>query len=154
MRRIRVPLHNKQGEVVAHAVVDEEDAWVAKHRWYLDASGYVRRDSGRRCTRLHRDLLGLMPGDGRAVDHRNGDKLDNRRANLRIASQAENCQNVRTRKGGMRGVYQDQRDGAWYGQVKHRGKRHSTSRFPTPEQAQAAVAALRAEVLPFAEPAS
>lgn len=132
-----------------YVLVDDADLPLLEGRgWYLDASGYARSDWPTHSTRLHRLLMQPPPGVG--VDHINGDKLDCRRANLRLATQAQNTQNVRTAKGPMRGVYLDRRDGRWYGQVKHHGHRHNAGRFKTEEEAQAAVIALRSLILPFA----
>ena len=46
---------------------------------------------------MHRVILGLPTGDPRHVDHANGDGLDNRRVNLRLASMTENARNQRVR---------------------------------------------------------
>ena len=40
---------------------------------------------------MHRAIMGAAKGD--AVDHKNGDPLDNRKENLRIATQQENMRN-------------------------------------------------------------
>ena len=42
---------------------------------------------------MHRVLMGLEEGDSRVVDHKNRDKLDNRKSNLRVVTQAENQRN-------------------------------------------------------------
>lgn len=128
------------------ALIDDCDAWVLRHRWYLDATGYAR--GGRSDVRLHRAVLGLTPGDGLVVDHWSGDKLDNRRSNLRVVTQAANCQNVVTSKGEMRGVYFNRERRKFYGQVKHAGKRHSTGYVGSAEEAQALVRELRRRILP------
>jgi hypothetical protein len=76
------------------AIVDPSD-WelVSEHRWYA-----LKRKSGwhaianvycqrkRTSVTMHRLILGLRPGDGVKVGHRNGNGLDNRRANLRVIS--------------------------------------------------------------------
>lgn len=46
------------------------------------------------------------------VDHINGDPLDNRRANLRACTRAQNAANTRARTGRFKGVYQE-RGGRW-----------------------------------------
>lgn len=54
---------------------------------------------------LHRALLN--PRDGMEVDHINGDRFDNRRANLRLVTSAQNKWNVKRRSPGasrFRGV--------------------------------------------------
>jgi hypothetical protein len=94
-----IPLHDRHGAVKAWALVDSHD-WerVKGFRWYQAAIGYVvsAARSGRRAPKqyLHRFLLGLKPGDGREADHINRDRLDNRRANLRITTRGQNAQNV------------------------------------------------------------
>jgi hypothetical protein len=45
---------------------------------------------------LHREIMNNPKG--LVVDHKNGDSLDNRRANLRPATRSQNCQNVPKRK--------------------------------------------------------
>lgn len=57
------------------------------------------------------------------VDHINGDKRDNRRANLRVVTFAENVQN-RTRlpannTSGIRGIVWDRNRSKWIAQVKN-----------------------------------
>ena len=47
--------------------------------------------------RMHRFLLGAK--SGQMVDHVNGDKLDNRRANLRLATNSQNQANRRAVRG-------------------------------------------------------
>lgn len=59
----------------------------------LGSHGYaVIRGSGRQL--LHRVILGLTPGDGRVVDHKDRNKLNCSRSNLRVGTQADNTQNL------------------------------------------------------------
>src|SRR5690606_8884630 len=63
--------------------------------------GYVARAKGGDAKMyrilMHRDILQTPPG--RVSDHINGDKLDNRRENLRICTQAENARNLKPTSG-------------------------------------------------------
>ncbi len=80
------------------AVVDDEDYEdLARYRWCEGHKGCAQRtdrSSGRKRTVLmHRQIMGRTPGDGVQVDHWNGDRLDNRKANLREATPLQNSQN-------------------------------------------------------------
>src|SRR4051794_6479842 len=90
----RIPLRRIGGQIFAEAIVDLEYAHLARMRWYLDGRGYVSHSVTRGPElKLHRVILGLIPRDGLEADHINRDKLDNRRANLRIVTTAQNAQN-------------------------------------------------------------
>jgi hypothetical protein len=76
-------------------VIDQGDAkLLAAHRWSY-SGGYAKGyDVGRgQYVGLHRVLIGDRPG--MVVDHINGDRLDNRRANLRhVSLSANRCNSV------------------------------------------------------------
>ena len=55
--------------------------------------GYTAKDAAEKTRLMHRQILGLIHGDGKEVDHINKDRLDNRRANLRVVTRKENCAN-------------------------------------------------------------
>ncbi len=105
------------------AIVDDQDLeWLSRWKWYCDKDGYaVRRRSDKgvyRSTFMHRVIM-QTPADLQ-TDHINGDRLDNRRCNLRVCTNMENQQNIRKRnpRGGMRpsqykGVSWDKRKGKW-----------------------------------------
>ena len=73
-------------------IIDDED-WekVKKYSWCLSSWGYAKSGSGGKTTYLHR-LLTDFP-QGMEVDHINGDRLDNRKINLRICTRAQNQRN-------------------------------------------------------------
>jgi HNH endonuclease len=150
-----LPLGGRRGPFRGYAIIDLEDApRVAGLAWYRDVLGYVVHGTWRggrtEKMRLHRALMD--PGS-LEVDHINGDKLDHRRANLRIVSHGQNAQNVHTAKGRMRGVYRDARSGIYYGQVKHKGVRHDAGvRSRDPEVVRRAVVRLRGIILTHADP--
>ena len=72
---------------------------VRAHKWHLLKGRYARTtvvSGGKPKTVLMHRLI-LCVGPGELVDHINGDGLDNRRSNLRIASAAENARNAAPR---------------------------------------------------------
>lgn len=89
--------------------VDDETAeWAEGMKWHLH-KGYaaVTRGSGRDAKRLYLHRMLMESGRGKVVDHVNGNKLDNRRDNLRVASVSQNSANVgklSTNKSGLKGV--------------------------------------------------
>ena len=90
------------------ALVDDEDfIKFSNYKWRITTSGYaVRRLPGRhgvnKASYMHREILGSIKGE--VVDHCNGDRTDNRKSNLRFATQSQNCQNKKSFRR-FKGVY-------------------------------------------------
>lgn len=84
----------------AAILISTEDVEMVRTRsWYVNRHGYAATAYGRL---LHRVVMGEPRG--RLVDHINGDKLDNRRTNLRIATFRTNARNRHTEPRGATGV--------------------------------------------------
>lgn len=119
---MRVPLTNSTNSFV----VDEADAdLVASAGNWFENFGYVSRtiylDGKPYQQRVHRLIMGLKPYDKRTVDHINGNKLDNRRSNLRICSQGQNNRNTPKKsnnKSGLKGVSWKAANNKWCAQIK------------------------------------
>lgn len=101
-------------------LVDDADApEISKHVWMLSAQGYACRNrpnsKGKGLILLHRELLRDPPHE---VDHRNRDRLDNRRENLRRATTSQNAHNKGKFKGSSRfkGVSWDRQKKKWLAQ--------------------------------------
>lgn len=72
------------------------------------------------------------------IDHINGDKSDNRIANLRLATRSQNMQNTGMRSSntsGYKGVHFYKRTGQWIASIRHNGKPIHLGYFSTPEDA-------------------
>jgi hypothetical protein len=106
-------------------IVDDEDfERLSQWKWSANGNGYAVRGEhlGNRKYRkiyLHREILGAERGE--KVDHVNGNQLDNRKENLRIATQAQNAMNIGIRKNnksGMKGVRYEERRSKWRAEIK------------------------------------
>jgi hypothetical protein len=155
----QIPVYDR-GRLVGHTLVDD-DQFDALYEWLwrLSSEGYVCRYTKAEGTiRMHREVLGLLPGDGLDGDHINGDKLDNRRANLRAATRAQNISN-RSRGGNRgarsryRGVSYCKQTGRWSATVTINRQVHWLGRHDTEEQAARVAAEFRAAHMPFSEDA-
>jgi hypothetical protein len=125
------------------ALVDDADyPLIAGYRWHVSKTGYAARGirlspGGKRgMLWMHRVVLGLSHGDGVVVDHIDGNKLNNHRANLRICSVKENSRNrgkQRNNKSGFKGVskYRD----SWVATIRKDGKSIYLGLHKTPEEA-------------------
>lgn len=148
----RLPVY-LDGDVAAWTIVSDDDApSLQQHRWHLTSNGYAKRHPGGRGNYelLHRALVGLGHGDRRQVDHINGDRLDNRRENLRVVTHAENAQNTGARVGARsryRGVSWSKYHGKWRAHVTLLGRQHFGGYHSTEEDAAQAAAALRSDLL-------
>jgi len=88
-------------------LVDNEDFdFLNRWKWGLTDKGYVNRTIYKNgmWTKLYLHSLLLEPVDGFEVDHRNGDKLDNRKRNLRYATASQNHANSKVYKNSMFGL--------------------------------------------------
>lgn len=144
-----IPLFDQNGGLQEHAIIDAADAeWASQWPWFLNAKGYVTHNPG---VLLHRELLGLTPGDGMFGDHINLNPLDNRRENLRPATPSESPQNVPARPGSSehRGVAWNARRGLWQAYVHLGWKRVYSAFFETEQEAADAARVARAQLLPF-----
>lgn len=149
----RIPLYGRGNTIRAWALVDDADvALVSAYRWHLD-KGYARSWNGGNEIAMHRLILGLTKGDRREGDHISRNRRDNRRANLRVATRAQNRQNLGIRPTSRaRGVCRDPR-GGWRARVVVGGREHAR-RLPSRRAAERAVRDLRAALHPFSAEAA
>lgn len=124
------------GKVV---LIDDEDYAIAKS-WYLNinAYGYVvcyDMSTKKYAGVLHRIIM--RTPEGFDTDHLNHDKLDCRKANLRICTRAENLQNNRGQKRATHGhgIRLDKRTGNYAVRLHKDGESYSTGPFKTLEEA-------------------
>lgn len=146
-----IPLRRRNGTIVAYTRVDTADAaWVQQWTWRLWEGYAVRGEwaqGARRTVSLARELLDLpRRTDGREGDHRNRDRLDNRRQNLRVLPRGQNQQNVGSHGGSSRyrGVCWDAERRQWVATAHWRGGSYHLGRYWTEQAAARAAAQWRA----------
>lgn len=138
---VKIPVYDRKGRTVATTTIDAQDyGHLSRVRWYLSPDGYVVRhvtdENGRKVTiRLHRVVNGTP--ESMVTDHINGNKLDNRRGNLRSATPSQNNANsrARPRRSKYRGVYWHKHAGKWYAQISIDGQPRHLGLYETQEQA-------------------
>lgn len=117
------------------AIVDIEwEHRVSQHRWIITRDGYVRRSDNTKQL-LHHIVIG-KPNKGFDVDHINGNKLDNRKANLRIIPHFMNIHNSKLRKdnkSGYKGIFRLKHVSKrpWWAYIDIKGHRKTIGHFST-----------------------
>lgn len=139
------------------AVVDDDDFdLVARYTWFVNQRGYVVRNPIKNDPtahrRMHRLILGVTDPEIK-IDHRDRDPLNNRRSNLRVCTQAENCQNrpgnPNTRSG-YRGVSWHSGTNSWSARVTVNRVVHTLGHFTDELEAARAAQQFRLAHMPFA----
>ena len=126
-----------QGKI---ALVDDEDyEKVNQYKWYPHKAHkgfYASRCSSKKTILMHRFVLGAE--DSVQVDHINGDKLDNRKTNLRLCNNSQNHANGGVRSdntSGYVGITWDDKRHKWRAQITYLCKGYNLGRYATPEEA-------------------
>lgn len=94
-------------------IIDDEDFWVLDDYWICASGGYQVPKAKHKKTHHMQSLARLLLNAPKhlLVDHINGNTKDNRRCNLRLATDAENNRNCKgnSKKGLPKGVREDKR---------------------------------------------
>ena len=130
-------LHITQG---LNVLLDDEDfEWASQYKWAAEnhkhtfyASRTAILDGKYIRIRMHREILGFVHGDGKLVDHKNRNGLDNRRENLRAATRRFNGHNGKMKSlntSGFRGVSWCKQTEKWLSRIRLGGKRYNLGRY-------------------------
>lgn len=115
---------------------DEADLpLIEAHSWHRGKRGYPATHVAGRTVVLHRLLFPDAAGE---VDHINGDKMDNRRANLRVVTHQQNAFNQarrRTNTSGYIGVSPVRDAGIFEAYIHLHGEKHHLGLFATARHA-------------------
>lgn len=132
-----IPLVNRHGEIVDYAFVDIEDFdFLSQVGWYR-SNGYAKND---RLGLMHRAVMARKSQSKSklAVDHIDRSKLNNRRVNLRWATDQVNALNRPLRKdnsAGYHGVFYNQDTNTFTAFTDLNKRRQYLGRFQTAREA-------------------
>lgn len=128
--------------------VDDEDyEYLSQWKWFYKKTshgGYAVRNSDykrgkpRHSVWMHRVIM--KTPNGFETDHINGDKLDNRRMNLRIVTKSQNQWNRKKQAGSSKykGIYWNKANQRWHVQLQMGGKKVWLGYYKTEEEAKKA----------------
>lgn len=123
----------------SHVAVDDRDfATLSDHRWHRNSHGYAVRYENRRAVLMHRVIVAAP--QGQRVDHADGDRLNNTRANLRLCTHSQNIANQsghRGRRAKFKGIEFDRRNTLrpYRARITANGVRYWLGCFRTEEEA-------------------
>lgn len=131
------------------AIVDAENqSLVSPHRWHMTrrckSKGYAatnyKCDGIVNTLLMHRMIMGVT--DPKVfIDHSNGNTLDNRLSNLRIATNHQNGANRtlnKNNKSGYKGMHWNKNRNKWHGEIRVNGKLIFLGYFDDPKIAHEA----------------
>lgn len=139
-------------------IVDAIDADLSAFKWHCCGQGYAQRnipyhvgEKKQKQVAMHRIIMSRVYGREftrhELIDHINGNRLDNRRSNLRLCTSAQNTQHrktPRTSSTGYKGVY---KSGTRYrANITAHGVLYRLGAFGTAEEAARAYDAKAIEV--------
>ena len=131
-----------------HIVFVDDDDFdrINKYRWCYHGNGYAARgyhDNGMLIiVKLHQEIMG-KPKNGYEIDHINGNKLDNRKSNLRIVTHQQNVFNSKSKTPSTpsehtslhKGVYWRKNRKRWVSYITLNGKRTYLGSFQAEQEA-------------------
>lgn len=125
-----------KGEQFQFSICDYE--LLKKYCWYIDTKGYVAAKDTTTGTsiKMHKLITGEI-GDN-VTDHKNRDRTDNTRENLRIVTHQGNTYNhsvSKNNKSGVTGVFWHKRDSIWEAYININNNRIYLGRFINIEDA-------------------
>lgn len=124
------------------AKVDDDDyVRLSKYKWYCSTFGYAVRNSENRGTMIWMHRVILNTPDGMDTDHRNLDRLDNQKCNLRVCTRSQNRMNQKAHvdsKSGFKGVYYHRSSGKYMARIQANKKEMFLGEFSTPDLASLA----------------
>lgn len=129
MKKIQLGGHKKGAPIRGYALVDDADyEWLNQWEWSWN-QGYALRRTGsskfkaEKSVHMHRAIMN--PPKNKEVDHKDRNRSNNQRKNLRICTSQQNRGNTSARKNsksGILGVWWDKAQKRWHTKIGFRNK--------------------------------
>lgn len=128
----KIFLRSRRKHTEIFAIVDK-DVYdeVNKHKWNLNKDGYAQGSVDGKPITMHKYLKG-QPPKGLVIDHKNLNKLDNRRDNLKFSTISQNTQNKAKKSNTSStyiGVTWDKIRNKWQARITIEGKYNDLGSF-------------------------
>ena len=121
-------------------VIDKDDVCLLQGRRVSFDGRYAKISFNGKGMLLHRVILNTPKG--MCSDHINGDRLDNRKANLRVATVSQNSWNMGRHKtkynNKYKGVFWNKRYKSWHASIFSNGVKHYLGKFESEYEAAVA----------------
>jgi HNH endonuclease len=145
---IQIPLRYGWGKSInpkhRFAIIDDEDyELISKYKWYIFDTPYTcyaraYANKGKTTILMHNLIV-----KAKGIDHINRDGLDNRKANLRLATQSQNNankgkQDIKTASSKYKGVTWGKYQSKWIAQIMKDRKNYYIGAFSSEIEAAAA----------------
>lgn len=123
------------------SIIDSEDVERIKgFCWWVSNTGYLMGDvhKPKKHISIHRLIMNILDRPDIIIDHKNGNKLDNRKSNLRICTRTENSYNKAMQPyntSGITGVTWDKARRKWAAAICYEGKRIHLGRYSNKDDA-------------------
>ncbi len=125
------------------SLIDKDDIDLSRVKWTFTTDGYACRNTGSRSKKnkrmiyLHRIILERKLNrpltNEENTDHKNGNRLDNRRSNLRIATYSQNAKHqiakIPNTSSIYKGVFWHKKNRKWIAQINSDGVHYSLGSY-------------------------
>ena len=126
-----ITLRDNMGKRVNETIIDTSEVEkIRRYKWHLQSKGYAAARINGKIVLLHR-LIHNTPNNFE-TDHKNRDKLDNRKANLRKCSTSQNQINSKINNNNTswaKGVWWNRQTKKWESSIWKNNKKHYLGLF-------------------------
>ena len=134
MEEYKIPLRNKNKEIIDYTYVSKEDYEIlSQYKWHKNPTGYAHSTFNNKNNRMHRyimiEILKNNINSKIPIDHIDNNRLNNKRENLRIVTYSENTRNrtkLQNTSSEYIGVCWHKQYNKWISYIKYNKKQYNS----------------------------